>query len=150
MLTATILVPLLGALALAFWPNPGERTCRSLAAAAGTVPLILLLAVWLGFDTAAGAAGSATRSLAEGVIADSGTWVIYRQKPGERPLLRDTLQLNAMQASLVTQLARGRGLWVVNGETRRVALSDHVLSDIEQGLVDTDQAMASANRQAWA
>ena len=55
MLTATILVPLLGALALAFWPNPGERTCRSLAAAAGTVPLILLLAVWLGFDTAAGA-----------------------------------------------------------------------------------------------
>src|SRR5690606_12455689 len=42
-------------------------------------------------DTAAaGDAGSATRSLAEGVIADSGTWVIYRQKPGERPLLRDT------------------------------------------------------------
>ena len=102
-------------------------------------------------DTAAaGAAGSATRSLAEGVIADSGTWVIYRQKPGERPLLRDTLQLNAMQSSLVTQLPRGRGLWVVNGEARRVALSDHVLSDIEQGLVDTDQAMAAANRQAWA
>jgi hypothetical protein len=36
-------------------------------------------------SAAAGDAGSATRSLAEGVITDSGTWVIYRQQSGERP-----------------------------------------------------------------
>jgi hypothetical protein len=85
--------------------------------------------------------------LAEGVIADSGTWVIYRQKPGEQPLLRDTLQLNHLQARLATQLPRGRGLWIVAGETRQVALADHILSDIEAELVDTDQAMAAADRE---
>jgi hypothetical protein len=97
-------------------------------------------------DTAAaGEAGSTTRSLAEGVIADSGTWVIYRQKPGEQPLLRDTLQLNQLQASLTTQLVRGRALWIVGGESRQVSLVDHVLSDLERGLVDTDQAMSAAD-----
>ncbi|MGI8876977.1 MAG: hypothetical protein ACR2KP_22170 [Egibacteraceae bacterium] len=96
-------------------------------------------------DTAAaGDAGSTTRSLAEGVITDSGTWVIYRQKPGEQRLLRDTLQLNQLQASLTTQLTRGRALWIVGGETRQVTLVDHVLSDIERHLVDTDHAFAAA------
>jgi hypothetical protein len=98
-------------------------------------------------DTAAaGDAGTTTRSLAEGVIADSGTWVVYRQKPGEQRLLREALQLNQLQASLVTQLTRGRGLWIVGGESRQVTLSDHVLSDIEREIVDTDQAMAAADR----
>jgi len=97
-------------------------------------------------DTAAaGDAGSATRSLAEGVIADSGTWVIYRQQAGEQPLLRDTLQLNQLQAHMVTQLPRGRGLWVVGGQTRHVSLVDHALSDRERQLVDTDSAMAAAD-----
>jgi hypothetical protein len=99
-------------------------------------------------DTAAaGDTGSTTRSLAEGVIADSGTWVIYRQKPGEQPLLRDTLQLNQLQASLTTQLVRGRALWIVGGETRHVTLADHVLSDLERGLVDTDQAFRAADAE---
>ena len=95
---------------------------------------------------AAGDAGSTTRSLAEGVIADSGTWVIYRQKPGEQRLLGDTLQLNQLQVQLVTQLTRGRGLWIVGGESRQVSLVDHVLSDIERHLVDTDQAARAADR----
>ena len=100
-------------------------------------------------DTAAaGPAGSTTRSLAEGVIADSGTGVIYRQKPGEEGLLRDTLQLNQMQAHLATQLTRGRALWVVGGETRQVALVDHILSDAERHLVDTDQQFRAAHTQA--
>jgi len=95
-------------------------------------------------DTAAvGDAGSAVRSLAEGVIADAGTWIIYRQKPAERDLLRDTLKLNDMQTDLVTRIGRGRGLWVVAGERRDVALVDHILSDIERDIVDTDQNMTS-------
>jgi hypothetical protein len=81
------------------------------------------------------------------VIADSGTWVVYRQKPGEQRLLREALQLNQLQASLVTQLTRGRGLWIVGGESRQVTLSDHVLSDIEREIVDTDQAMAADFRE---
>lgn len=99
-------------------------------------------------DTAAaGAAGSATRSLAEGVITDSGTWIIYRQKSAERRLLQDTLQLNDLQAHLATQLGRGRALWIVGGETRQVALVDHVLSQAEHQLVDTDTAMHAADRE---
>jgi hypothetical protein len=97
-------------------------------------------------DTAAaGDAGSTIRSLAEGVIADSGTWVIYRQKPGEQQLLRDTLQLNDVQTRLVTRIGRGRGLWIVGGETRELALVDHTLSDIERSLIDTDQQMRAAD-----
>lgn len=99
-------------------------------------------------DTAAaGDQGSAVRSLAEGVIADSGTWVIYRQKPSERRLLKETLQLNDVQTGLATRIGRGRGLWIVGGETREVALVDHLLSPIEQHLVDTDQAIRAVDDQ---
>ncbi|MFA9444444.1 helicase HerA domain-containing protein [Egicoccus sp. AB-alg6-2] len=96
-------------------------------------------------DTAAaGNADTATRALAEGVIADAGTWIIYRQSSGEQPLLRDVLQLNTLQARLATRLGRGRGLWVVNGEQRTTHLVDHLLSPAEQLLVDTDTQMAAA------
>ncbi len=96
-------------------------------------------------DTAAaGNADTATRALAEGVIADAGTWILYRQKPGEQPLLRDVLQLNSLQSKLATQLGRGRALWVVNGEQRTTHLVDHLLSPDERPLVDTDQHMHAA------
>ncbi len=97
-------------------------------------------------DTAAaGPAGSTTRALAEGAIADSGTWIIYRQRPSEQPLLRDTLDLNAVQARMTTRLPRGRGLWIVAGDRREITLVDHVLSDTEQALIDTDTAMHAAD-----
>jgi type IV secretory pathway VirB4 component len=96
-------------------------------------------------DTAAaGNADTATRALAEGVIADAGTWILYRQKPGEQPLLHDVLQLNTLQSKLATQLGRGRALWVVNGEQRTTHLVDHLLSPDERALVDTDQHMHAA------
>jgi hypothetical protein len=99
-------------------------------------------------DTAAaGAAGSTTRALAEGVIADSGTWVIYRQRPGEQNLLRTTLDLNDVQASMTTRLPRGRGLWIVAGDRREVTLVDHTLSAHEYALIDTDHAMRAADRE---
>jgi hypothetical protein len=97
-------------------------------------------------DTAAaGHADSTTRALAEGVIADSGTWIIYRQKPGEQPLLKGVLQLNELQTRLTTRLGRGRSLWVVNGELRTTHLVDHLLSPAERQLIDTDLSMRTAN-----
>jgi hypothetical protein len=97
-------------------------------------------------DTAAaGTADSTTRALAEGVIADSGTWIIYRQKPSEQPLLRHILQLNELQTGLATRLGRGRGLWVVNGDRREISLVDHVLAPTEAALIDTDQPMHDAD-----
>ena len=96
-------------------------------------------------DTAAaGNADTTTRALAEGVIADAGTWIIYRQKPGEQPLLRDVLQLNSLQSRLSTRLGRGRALWVVNGEQRTTHLVDHLLAPAERALVDTDSEMRTA------
>lgn len=51
MLTMVILVPLLGALVLAFGAQIGERTARWLAVVISTIPLALLTVVWLGFDS---------------------------------------------------------------------------------------------------
>ncbi len=96
---------------------------------------------------AAGDAGSATRSLAEGVIADSGTVVIYRQNRTERPLLRDRLGLNTVQTDTAMTLRQGQGLWVVNGDHRQVARVTHIRSDIEIGLTDTDVSMTASQRQ---
>jgi hypothetical protein len=96
-------------------------------------------------DTAAtGPADSTTRALAEGIIADSGTWIVYRQKPSEQPLLRTTLQLNELQTRLTTRLGRGRGLWVVNGARRTTHLVEHLLAPVERHLVDTDRDMHAA------
>ncbi|MGA0587932.1 complex I subunit 4 family protein [Dyella sp. KRB-257] len=56
MLTLAILVPLLGALALAFLPNASEAQIRRIAIGVAALPLLLLLVVWARFDTSAGAA----------------------------------------------------------------------------------------------
>ena len=63
MLTLVILSPLLGALALALIPGWQESTARRFASAVAAVPLVLLITVWIGFDTHAGA--PAFQALAE-------------------------------------------------------------------------------------
>lgn len=52
MLTLAILIPLVGAVWLILWQQVDEWASRALALAAAGVPLVLLLGVWLGFDTA--------------------------------------------------------------------------------------------------
>lgn len=51
MLTAAVLIPLLGALALMFWRDVGERVARGLAMLLALVTLVLLIVVWTRFDT---------------------------------------------------------------------------------------------------
>ncbi len=55
MLTLTILLPLAGALALALRPGLDERASRRLACAVALAPLLLLVVVWIGYDTGPGA-----------------------------------------------------------------------------------------------
>ncbi|WP_111748500.1 complex I subunit 4 family protein [Salinisphaera orenii] len=55
MLTLTVLVPVLGALALVLWPGVTAEAARRFATAIAVVPLLALVAVWLGFDTGADA-----------------------------------------------------------------------------------------------
>lgn len=55
MLSTALLLPLLGAGLLAVLKFGSEKTVRWFAAAIAIVPLVLLVAVWSGFDTSAGA-----------------------------------------------------------------------------------------------
>ena len=55
MLTLTILIPMLGALALTVLPSLGHATARIIAVATSTLSFLLLLIVWYQFDTSSGA-----------------------------------------------------------------------------------------------
>jgi hypothetical protein len=85
-----------------------------------------------------GTAGSEQVSLAEGLLADSETRVVYAQSPGEVERTGELLGLTDTEAELVTQLRRGTALWKVG---RRSFLVEHRLASGERWLTDTDQAM---------
>jgi hypothetical protein len=86
-----------------------------------------------------GTEGSEQVGLAEGLLADSETRIVYAQSPGEVARTGELLGLTATEAELVTQLRRGMALWKVG---RRSFLVEHRLATGEQWLTDTDQAMA--------
>jgi len=88
---------------------------------------------------AAGPAGSQQVLLAEGLLSDSETRVVYAQSPGEARASQDLLGLSSTEVDLLPRLGRGVGLWKVG---RRSFLVEHRLSDLEAKLVDTDARMA--------
>lgn len=88
--------------------------------------------------TSVGAAGSEQVGLAEGLLSDSETLVIYAQPPGEVARATELLSLSPTEAELVPQLRRGVALWKVG---RRSFLVRHVVGSSERALVDTDAAM---------
>lgn len=84
--------------------------------------------------------GTATQARARGLLADAETRVLYAQAAGERPLLRELLDLTDVELELVTQLPPARALWQIG---RHRAVVDHLLSPLEAAeLIDTDQNMA--------
>lgn len=87
-----------------------------------------------------GAAGSEQVGLAQGLLSDSETRVIYGQSPGEAEASRQLLGLTTTEADLLSQLSRGVALWKVG---RRSFLVRHRLGPSERALVDTDAAMAA-------
>lgn len=93
--------------------------------------------------TAAGAAGSREVALAEGLLHDAQTRVIYRQVEDEVPRARELLGLTALEAELLPELDPGVALWKVGS---RSFLVQHRLSDMETAIVDTDGRMR--NRQS--
>jgi hypothetical protein len=88
---------------------------------------------------ASGAAGSRQARIAEGLVADADTKVIYAQPPDQIQGLRNRLGLSATEAELVPTLRRGEALWVVG---QRSFLVQHRLSSLERGIVATDARMA--------
>ena len=87
---------------------------------------------------AVGAEGSREVRLAEGLLADTETKVIYAQPPDQLPLTRELLGLTDTEAEILPTLRRGEALWKVG---RRSFLVHHRLSSFEQALVNTDARM---------
>ena len=97
--------------------------------------------------SAAGDRASAQRLLAEGLLADSESRVIFGQSPAEIDTARAALALTATEARLIQRLPRGIALWKV-GE--RSSLVELVVGPSERRLVDTDAAMRPAGDRALA
>lgn len=92
---------------------------------------------------AAGAEGSEQQRLAEGLLSDSETRVIFGQPPSEVAAARDLLGLTATEAEILPHLPRGMALWKVG---MRSFLVEHRLGRAEAQLVDTDSAMRLGTR----
>jgi type IV secretory pathway VirB4 component len=92
----------------------------------------------LGDLQAAGDAGSRAARIAEGLIADASTCVIYHQDESQIGVTRELLGLSVTEARMLTQLMPGQALWRVGS---RSFVVQHYRSRIEQQLTDTDTGM---------
>jgi type IV secretory pathway VirB4 component len=87
---------------------------------------------------AAGDSGSRASRIAEGLIAEASTRVIYQQDEGQVPVTRQLLGLTEAEAHLITQLGPGQALWQVG---RRSFVVQHYRSRIEAQMTSTDAGM---------
>jgi hypothetical protein len=87
---------------------------------------------------AAGQEGSEQQRLAEGLLADAETRVVFGQAPGEAARAGELLGLSRNEQALVCQLPRGVALWRVGQSS---FLVEHELCPEELALADTDAAM---------
>ena len=87
---------------------------------------------------AAGDAGSRAARIAEGLIADASTRIIYHQDESQVELTRALLGLSETEARLITSLSPGQALWRVGG---RAFVVQHHRSRIEARLTNTDTGM---------
>ncbi|WP_198358327.1 VirB4 family type IV secretion system protein [Streptomyces fildesensis] len=86
----------------------------------------------------AGDAGSRGRALAEGLLADCSTRIIYRQETDQLQAAATLLGLTSVEMDAISHLNRGRGLWKVAG---RSFIVQHQLHPHELSLFDTDARM---------
>ena len=87
---------------------------------------------------AVGATGSEARALAEGLLADCSTRIIYRQESDQLADAGKALGLTSTERDLLPALPRGTGLWKVGGRSYVV---HHRLHPDEATVFDTDAAM---------
>ena len=119
-------------LAIARWLQAGFKLSRAFGVA--NVAVVHRLSDL----RAAGAEGSEQQRLAEGLLADAETRVVFGQPPSEAEAAADLLGLTTTEAELLPQLPRGVALWKVGS---RSFLVEHRLGPAESALVDTDAAM---------
>ncbi|MFL5860828.1 MAG: ATP-binding protein, partial [Solirubrobacteraceae bacterium] len=90
---------------------------------------------------AAGDAGSRAARIAEGLVADASTRVVYHQDESQVPLTQSLLGLSTSEARLMSMLSPGQALWRVGPRSFVVA---HHRSRIETRLTDTDAGMTTS------
>lgn len=86
----------------------------------------------------AGDAGSRGRALAEGLLTDCSTRIIYRQEADQLGSAASLLGLTGVETQAVSALTKGRGLWKAAG---RSFITQHLLHPRERELFDTDARM---------
>ncbi|MFC9327929.1 ATP-binding protein [Kitasatospora sp. NPDC057015] len=86
----------------------------------------------------AGDAGSRGRALAEGLLTDCATRIIYRQEPDQLAATASLLGLTGVETQAIAALTRGRGLYKIAG---RSFVVQHLLHPAERQLFDTDSRM---------
>ncbi|MHB8659036.1 MAG: helicase HerA domain-containing protein [Solirubrobacteraceae bacterium] len=86
----------------------------------------------------AGDAGSRAARIAEGLLADASTLIVYHQDESQVPLTRALLGLSETEAQLISMLSPGQALWRVGS---RSVVVQHFRSRIESRLTNTDTGM---------
>jgi type IV secretory pathway VirB4 component len=94
---------------------------------------------------AAGDAGSRAARIAEGLIADASTRIIYHQDESQSELTRSLLGLSVSEARLISMLSPGQALWRVGS---RSFVVQHYRSRLEKRLTDTDAGMSIGDASA--
>jgi type IV secretory pathway VirB4 component len=92
---------------------------------------------------AAGDAGSRAARIAEGLIADASTRIVYHQDESQVALTASLLGLSESEAHLIALLSPGQALWRVGQRSFVVA---HARSALEAAMTNTDTGMRASTR----
>lgn len=130
-----------GHIGVAEWLQANFKLCRDLG-----VQNIIVVHRLVDFG-ASGDAGSREARIAENLIRDADTIVIYRQPFDQQDLLRSHFGRSRTEAELTTSLGPGEALWIVG---RHSSLVRHQSSKIEREIVYTDWRMAEDAHAATA
>jgi type IV secretory pathway VirB4 component len=93
---------------------------------------------------AAGDAGSRAARIAEGLVADASTRVIYHQDESQVPLTRALLGLSESEAQLISMLSTGQAVWRVGS---RPFVVQHYRSRLEASFTNTDTGMQATTER---
>jgi type IV secretory pathway VirB4 component len=93
----------------------------------------------------AGDAGSRAARIAEGLVADASTRIVYHQDESQVPLTRSLLGLSRAEAELISLLGPGQALWRIGG---RSFVVQHHRSRLETRLTDTDTGMHASEHRS--
>jgi type IV secretory pathway VirB4 component len=94
--------------------------------------------------SAAGDAGSRAARIAEGLIADASTRIVYHQDESQVELTRALLGLSESEAQLISMLCAGQALWRVGS---RAFVVQHYRSGMEVRMTNTDTGMRLSDQR---